>query len=54
MITCVKKDTRKEIDRPNRIGKLVQRMSNKNLIVNYGGCRDGKTVNGSIPQSDDH
>ena len=34
---CQKRHTwRKEIDRPSRIGKLVQRMSNKTDFVNYG------------------
>ena len=39
MITCVQKDTHtKKIDRPNRIGKFVPRMSNKTKFVNCAGC----------------
>ena len=39
MITCVQKDTHtKKIDRPNRIGKFVPRMSNKTKFVNCVGC----------------
>ena len=35
MITCVQKDTHtKKIDRPNRIGKFVPRMSNRIKFVN--------------------
>ena len=38
MITCVQKDTHtKMIDRPNRIGKFVPRMSNRNTFVNCVG-----------------
>ena len=39
MITCVQKDTHtKKIDRPNRIGKFVPRMSNRIKFVNCVGC----------------